>query len=456
VSKWLGHSHLAEEGKVTHWKTQYRLRHNWSKGVCRVSKVEVAQLSQPPILTKLHSGVVFTANKENGLRAWSTKHPKTPLAYISFANIGDTPTALSTTQESTSSLIEVTVGLENGRYDLYDFDVTRAEFSLRCSHTTSPAASITAIASSPPYLLTVTHHKVLSLYKVQPSASPTDPGSGTLHMLVSLEANNLLAPMSLSIRHSASEIIASIAYSFFHISCGWSIGIQELRFNQHGEHLGSQLATTITSQHGENNMPMMADMDNATKRNSGVIHNPLLTSFLSNPSIHHNDPPTSLSYSHPYLLTSHRDNTLTMYLVVSSSDKLWIKGARRLWGHTSSVANVQVSDRGKAVSVSPRGNEIRIWELEKVIASPSPSRTPSKGESSVRLSPEKPARENNHNSHTTLGAVNWGRQRLRRESEDVPAEVVDMHGWVGFDEEQVVVLREMGRGTQLLECYDFT
>ena len=40
--------------------------------------------------------------------------------------------------------------------------------------------------------------------------------------------------------------------------------------------------------------------------------------------------------------------------------------------------------------------------------------------------------------------------------ENVSNELALMRGWVGFDEEQVVVLREREVGTQLLECYDFT
>ncbi|KAL1985568.1 hypothetical protein VTN96DRAFT_7788 [Rasamsonia emersonii] len=458
VSKWLGHSHLAEEGKVTHWKTQYRLRHNWSKGICRVREVEVAQPPPPPVLVWLHSGFVFTADKEHGLRAWSIKYHKTYLASVSFLRPDTAPSALSATQGSQTSSIEVIVGFEDGTFDVYDLDVAKSKFVLHYSHVGSTPGAITAIASSPPYLMMVSQHKVLSLYKASPRATSVDKPVESPRLLASLEANNILAPMSLSIRSSPSEIIASIAYNFYHIGCGWSIGIQELHISHDGEHLSSRLATTVDSQYSANNAQTPIE-PTKMKRHLGTFDSPvdsLYSTMSSNPSIRHNEPPTSLSYSHPYLLTSHKDNTLTMYLVVSTSDKLAIKGARRLWGHTSSVSGVQVSDRGKAVSVSSRGNEIRIWELETVISCPTASRRALKSESSVQISPENKSPRDPSGFRTISEAINWGRQKFKTEPEGTPDEPTRTGGWVGFDEEQVVVLRERGHGTQLLECYDFT
>jgi WD40 repeat protein len=421
--------------------------------MCRVREVEVAQSPPPPLFVGLHSGFVFTADVDHGLRAWSMRYHETYLANVSFLKPGAVPTALSATQGSSSSTVEVTVGFEDGTFDVYDLDVVKPKFTLRYSHVTSTAGAITAIASSPPYLMMVSLHKNLCLYKSSPRAKPSDTTRDPPQLLASLEANNILAPISLSIRSSATEIIASIAYNFYHIGCGWSIGIQELHISHDGEYLKSRLATTIDSQSSENNMQMPIE-PTKMKCHLGSLDSSVDSS--SNASIRHNEPPTSLSYSHPYLLTSHKDNTLTMYLVVSSSEKLAIKGARRLWGHTSSVSGVQVSDRGKAVSVSSRGKEIRIWELETVIASPTASRRAMKGESSVQISPENKTQRNHFEFQTISEAINWGREELRMEPDNPSDGTARMGGWVGFDEEQVVVLRERGHGTQLLECYDFT
>ncbi|CEN61489.1 hypothetical protein ASPCAL08143 [Aspergillus calidoustus] len=39
VSTWLDHGHLDRSGRITNWKRQYHLKHNWSKGICRVTQI---------------------------------------------------------------------------------------------------------------------------------------------------------------------------------------------------------------------------------------------------------------------------------------------------------------------------------------------------------------------------------------------------------------------------------
>ncbi|OKL58820.1 hypothetical protein UA08_05825 [Talaromyces atroroseus] len=464
VSKWLGHSHLAADDshRSIHWKTQYRLRHNWSRGTCRLDELEVSRPPLSEILIKLYSGVVVTADKEHGLRAWATKSPKKQLAVLPFPKISDVPTALFVNKEAAAESIEVTVGFDDGHFGVYSLDVAHAKFELCLSQmaATNNTAAITAIASAPPYLLTISQHKIFNLYKMPPHASQHDEEPPRL--LASLESSNTFAPMSLSLRCSGSEVIASIAYSFFHISNGWTIGIQELRFNKDGEHITSRLATTVTmpakAAVGENggHLDQYRSMDFSNYNNNNA--NPVSHDNF----IQHKEAPTCLSYSHPFLLTSHSDNTLTMYLVFSSSDKLFIRDSRRLWGHTSSVSSVQVGDRGKAVSISPRGNEIRIWELESAVSSSPLSSRSSKalrGESSVRIKSDRSfssisARQKSTtvSLDTTSGAKDWSRHVFQMES-DVS---YSPDGWVGFDDEQVIVLRERGLRAQFLECYDFT
>lgn len=457
VSKWLGHGHLVEDSTSVHWKTQYRLRHNWSKGTCRLDELEVSRSPLPQILIKLYSGVVITANKEHGLRAWSTKRPKKQLTRLPFSKQDHTPTALYVAKGSAASFLEVTVGFDDGHFSVYNLDVTRGEFTVRFSQASTSDASITAIASAPPYLLTISDHKTFNLYQIPPHFTQREEQSSTdqLRLLESLESNNTFAPMSLSLRCSASEVIASIAYSFLHISNGWTIGIQELRFNKDGEHTTSRLATTVAapSKSDEIGHGSASTEDNSKRNNTNHRRG-----FANISYIQHKEAPTSLSYSHPFLLTSHSDNTLTMYLVFSSAENLVIRDSRRLWGHTSSVSSVQVGDRGKAVSVSPRGNEIRIWELESAVlssSSPPNSRSRSiRGESSVQINYEKPSSASSFSLGTTSGAKDWSRHVSYQRDLDVLSD--DSEGWIGFDEEQVVVLRQRGLRAQFLECYDFT
>jgi hypothetical protein len=138
-----------------------------------------------------------------------------------------------------------------------------------------------------------------------------------------------------------------------------------------------------------------------------------------------------------------------MYLVVSTSEDLFVQGGRRLWGHTSSISAVQVTNRGKAVSVSSRGDEIRIWELETAISSLG-TRKPFKEDNGIQLSTGN-KRDSEPEPPRTLS------QNLNSADLEANSGILSrMQGCVGFDEERVLLLREKGVGTQLLECYDFT
>lgn len=162
--------------------------------------------------------------------------------------------------------------------------------------------------------------------------------------------------------------------------------------------------------------------------------------------------PTSLSYSHPYLLASHPDNTLSLYMVTSTTGALSIGNGRRLWGHTTSVSGAHVGDRGKAVSVSSRGDELRVWELEGGLS----KRRVTAAEESIEVRPgirDDTAGEFVDDS-LEMSASRNGVRRLGDEGN--AAELAITPGWVGFDEEKVVVLREKGLGTQALVVYDFT
>lgn len=128
-----------------------------------------------------------------------------------------------------------------------------------------------------------------------------------------------------------------------------------------------------------------------------------------------------------YLLASHADNTLTLYMVKSNAASLSIEPGQRLWGHTSSVSTAQVSGRGKAVSLSKRGSELRVWELEGGV---SERRRLS---ASVKVEPQV-SRQADASNHWSVGDIGW---------------------LGGFDEEKVVVLREQDEGRRALIVYDF-
>jgi hypothetical protein len=197
----------------------------------------------------------------------------------------------------------------------------------------------------------------------------------------------------------------------------WTVGIQEMRLDMEGHLIDSRLATSTAD--ASSLGATLSSFSSPMRSASPVSFTAAAPAFSK---------PTSLSYTHPYLLLSHPDNTLTLYLVISNTETLSISSGTRLWGHTSSVSGAHVEGRGKAVSVSSHGEELRIWELE----GSSGRRRVFSGGWSVRVRPNADVEE--------------------RRSEDEGI----MRGWVGFDDERVIVLKERTVGRQDLVLYDFT
>lgn len=407
------------------------------------------------MLVEFCAGMVFTADTSYGLRTWIAKSPTTCVASALLSNPGDRlaiPTALTATRYLYGKSIEIGIGFEDGGFRIYSLDAKTLQLHNHLTHNGSVGGMITAMASTSPYLLTVTHDKVLSLYEL-PAEVPGNFDSGTgPRRIASLQADSIVAPISLSLRATASEIVASIVYNFFHLGCAWSLGIQELRFNKSGQQIGSQLATTVDSQYGAKPLqPMPRVLGHSPLSDDHSSRREILP-VPAEAAIIHQEPPTSISYSHPYLLTSHADNTLTMYLVVSTSERLLIKSGQRLWGHTSSVSAVRVSDRGKAVSVSSPGDEVRIWELEPVAALFGLQKA-LKEEKSIQVTPEsKQQKLWEQDLRFARGTIDRRVQEERLASR----RLVRIRNCVGFDDEQVVLLQEREAGAQMLECYDFT
>lgn len=139
--------------------------------------------------------------------------------------------------------------------------------------------------------------------------------------------------------------------------------------------------------------------------------------------------PTTLCYTHPYLLAALPDNTLVLHLVTSTSASLTLSPGIRLWGHTSGISDAEITSRGKAVSVSERGDEMRVWELEGGRGGGGGVGTGSGRSVEIRAGGKGEG-----------GGEEWEERR----------------GWVGFDDEMVIVLKEGKGGRESLMVYDFT
>ncbi|KAG9195788.1 hypothetical protein G6011_00909 [Alternaria panax] len=453
LSKWLEHGYLVEDGTQTNWKQQYRLRHNWTQGQCAVSEIVVAERPpDPPLLVMMSNSIIYAADSMSGLRAWNSKNDRELL--VSTELSGDTDTArLPISMAIDASNVgddtgRVVIGFEDGSFSIYALRTNqrtnRKTFTNVFTHPPSTNGLLSALAYASPYLLTMTEDHLLSLY-----AFEGIPGTlGLLEapkLLYSLRSNTAWPPVSLSLRTTATSMTAAIAYSLPTYLSGWTVGVQELVLSHKGELIESRLATAAD----EHSFTLSAYRSTSSERLPPSL-SPSSAREASLPSGPSRSKPTSMSYSHPYLLVAHPDNTLSLYLVRSTSQVLSISSGNRLWGHTSSISGAHVGMRGKAVSVSRRGDELRVWDLEGGMASSANRKRSRNGELSVRVQPSKANEE--YVQDDEPGQQVGLRFALDQGFDDSSVS----RGWVGFDEQNVIVLREKSEGSQALVVYDFT
>jgi hypothetical protein len=420
-SKWMRDPTSSAYGDSKNWKWQYKLRHNWSQGQCSRNEIKVdEQRPLPPLHICMHDGIVYTADTTAGLRAWNTKREQKLLAAITFGH-KSSPTALAIDKNPPiQGEHRITIGFGDGSFAMYKFYKDTSTFSGYYTHPASSNGMLEAVAQCSPFLITMTARQLLSVYDLK----KLDDGTiSTPVLLHSLRSATAFPPYAVSLRQMADSFIVAITYVMPTL-LNWNVGIQELHLNREGQVNESRTASSAYA--GGRFGPRTAG---PTRTPPGMLTG--APGFAAAAPAF--SKPSSISYSHPYLLLSHPDNTLTLFMVTSTDSALDISSGTRLWGHTSSVSGAHVEGRGKAVSVSAKGEELRIWELE----GSSNRRWLVDGKSSIRLRPKR--------------KESLPPPRLRNtEDEGI------MRNWVGFDDESVVVLKERTIGRTDLIVYDFT
>ena len=429
--KWLEHSAALRDGSVD-WKRQYRIRNNWDRGSATFQEVEVALPPTASVLAKVHRGLIFTVDACSGLRSWSQKDGRKQLLHRHILEGQRTPLCLAISDYQGST--HAAIGFDDGSLRLYDFDNDNG-FAEQLKYSGAGQSPTIAVALSMPYVMAMT--KAKHIYLLQLSETEHDVASRwTTSTLTTLHADAPLQPAALSLRCTASNIVATISYAFNQLHAGWCLGLQEVRLSMKGGLLASRLTSTIDT-------PLEAryrgrkQWDVSSRSASST---PLSTPFALDPWL--KSPPTSLSYSHPFLLASLPDNTIMSYVVTSDDDKLEISTGKRLWGHTSAISGAEVSNRGKAVSVSAKGEEIRVWELEEALT------TPGRGRASTEVKPRSGALD-------VAAAIARRGSGLGLALKEMQRELALTRRWVGFDDEQVVIMGERDQ-RQIMACYDFT
>ena len=419
LGKWLEHGHLIRNTE-TDWKRQYKLKHNWSQGSARVKEFTVKQNPPALVLVKLCKGMIFAADREHGLRAWEPRSYKLlisePLSLPSTS--WSPPSALGVTSSSCLEVVDIGIGFENGAFRIYSWAIHSASLNLRYARPPSSFGAITEISPVLPYLSTLARNRSMSVYHFADFDSEAAPPRRLDHpqLLASLSAPRQDGPVTLTIRVSPTNVIAGIAFLTSRLNQSWCVGLQEVCLKRAAPNSDPTRQGPEEENEVDGKSEQQADAE-TSKESCRLTYSDSL-SFSSSQGL----APSLINYSHPYLLISYPDNTMEIHLVKSNPQSLSIGPGRRLWGHTSTISGAEVSDRGLAVSVSRKGNEVRIWDLEGIATSGSESR-PRKSSVSI------------NDTHNELSLAK---------------------GWVGFDDEQVLVLREWERGVQALRCYDFT
>ncbi|KAK1758140.1 F-box only protein 15 [Echria macrotheca] len=457
--------------EAVNWKRQYKIRHNWSRGKCAVEELRIGdgpdgharRQEDNKILAKVIEGFAITADPTAGMRAWDLKSRRL-LAQIDLdgADAG-TPSCMAIDDSRFyDQILDIAVGFLDGSFGVWRLNLCDKSLVRRYRHEKSSNGELIAMAFSFPYLLTATASVLVSLYNFRvprsmvngqngglgsESAPKTnhDPRNGDTrqrpkdkleppYLLTSLNSHTSRPPLALSIRTMAATTIASIAYTFS-TRQGWSIGIQDLHVRSTGAAIGVSSPEVVATK-----IAYTAPVDSGSRGMSrrhgpgsgfgsiGSVSPPRQS--MASPAGPAEPGPTTLCYSHPYLLATLPDNTLVLHMCKSSPAALEISPGIRLWGHTSGISDAEITARGKAVSVSSRGEEMRVWELE--------GRSSGVGSRSVEIRPGQA--QGMESTALFEGGYDWDERR----------------NWVGFDDEMVIVLKEKAGGGESLMVYDFT
>ena len=462
---WWNTERTQNEGEARRdWKQLFKLRHNWHKGRCAISELDMSnapsphcdqhdppQMSfwgelQPSLfgpLVQFDGKVFITADKDAGLRAWDIGqivNGKRKLigsrrfqGFEQGWKLGE-PTALAI--DNSDGVINVIIGYGSGGAMILQLNPTNGspetDFGFAVRFILPPNRDPTRLlhlAYSHPFLVTLDENYCLHAYIFD---------SNSLHLeaprpLATLHAQALKGPCNLTLRRPKSNsehtMTASIAYSMPILHGSWSVGIQDVVLDPKSDDgiARTRIGTCIPPTFNLNILPDQS---------------PLQVHSMSVPSAS----PTSISYSHPYLLTSHRDNTLTLYLARSSDKEITIGQPRRLWGHTTGVARAGVAGRGRAVSVSQIGGEVRVWELESIAAAVSRSEAQADNDAVVGIV-ESVRLEN-------ASAAFRARKELYLDS--TPTKMPSTVEWIGFDDEKVLVVTSDRERDKNVTLYDFT
>ncbi|EXJ80056.1 hypothetical protein A1O3_08342 [Capronia epimyces CBS 606.96] len=423
AAEWLRHGHKLRNNPSVDWKRQYKIRTNWASGKAKFRELEVAYPPSPPVIAKVCQGMIFTVDRLAGLRAWSGER-----SLKAQLRLEPSTEATCMAVDIIDGEFHLVLGFADGSFSTYLYTDEKLFEPRSTQH--SDDGPLTGVALAIPYIMTVSRTNLLALYDVETSTA-RESAPPAASRIAQLQSDASFSPVSLSLRRTPGNLTAAIAYAFNRLQSGWCLGLQEIRLTPAGTLLDSRLACSVET-------PLDVryqgrDKRGISTRSASSLPVSLYPQLMS--------APTSISYKHPFLVGTLADNTIMSFLVTSNEEKLEISSGRRLWGHTSGVSDAEVNNRGKAVSISCRGDEIRLWELEPVMTANSQPRTSTEIKAVHSL--------------PNISALARRASGLGFAVQNMKREVSLTRRWVGFDDERVVVLGERDR-KQVMALYDFT
>ena len=438
-------------------KSYYKLRHRWLNGRCHYRESGLpakSRLGQSQTLLQSYEDTIITANEDATLRAWNIKaQTESLLARYDLrvdVIVEAFPTSLAIDRSLEEGKLNVAVGLSNGSVSLYVFDLEKHQFIPLQNYSIHDHRRVSALSLTQSYLISMDESQTLLLYQL-PSTLSFASGYANLTPIASYKSNTVQEPISLSSRVTRGGVLISVAYFHPTYLSGWTIGLQEIEMTTEGTIVQSQsrvgAPTSVTTTIVNEPWPRIGK---ASSRQSTMSYEHLSPTGTK---------PDAISYSYPFLLAAHSDNTLSVYLVCSADKRAKISPGQRLWGHTSAIIGAHIDKHGKAVTVA-RGGDVRVWELGGLQSpfSRKPFLDPSTG---IQIQPEAdstsdPSRQSLIKSVATpTRAMGYYGERLSSGDDTASAHRSTGSAWVHFNEERLAVLQD-GTGSQTLIVYDFS
>ncbi|ORZ00613.1 hypothetical protein BCR43DRAFT_485525 [Syncephalastrum racemosum] len=324
------------------WKTQYKIGHNWLSGNCHISHIDIPSSlpgvgSDQAIRVDFFNDLLCIGREQSStIELWRLRNgDATP---VSVGNLQETCTITSfkLDRESTAPF-RIAVGFNDGGCSVWELHDRGVSFTLHqlvsfasCTRFTKP---VQTIGFCYPILVTCTNDMHLSAFYI-------GGDRGGPHHIYDLQCELDCYCPAVEIsrqpdEHPALGPIWRVMICFEPPSSVHSVSVEEILFSSHTL-ISSRSSTSLD--YDDLFLPSTLD--------------PLLLARRTN----------SLVISEPYIMTAHADNTIRQYQIDRSHDRLRIRFARMLTGHTCSVTAVALqAAAGRLVSGDRCG--IKIWDL---------------------------------------------------------------------------------------------